>query len=575
MLKTKIVSSLVKVYTDSSFDELKPFEKISMLKGERISFQLALQYVKEATDGKFTERKLYTPRILGALSQYVTLREVRNVGVELPTLPDLADGDYERFTPGLYPDVLSPLGNGGRVIARVLFPSTVWIDVDVPNDAEAIGESTITVELLNDNGEIEGTESITVDLIDAILPEQTLIMTQWFHCDCLANYYDVEMFSEKHWNIIENFARVAHRNGINMLLTPTFTPPLDTTVGGERLTTQLVKVTVENGKYSFNFDLLDRWVDMCDRIGIKYFEIAHLFTQWGAKHAPKIMATVDGEYKRIFGWETDAQADEYVSFLRQFLAEFLSHMKKSGNDKRCFFHISDEPVKDQIESYCAAKASIADLLEGYVTMDALSDYPFYEQGIVSTPISNTNSIANFVNKGIPNLWAYYCCGECSGANDVDEIYKTCDYITIHVPLTDETKDYIGKAQFEMMKPGVVIVNTSRGGLVDTESLINGIKVGIIGGACLDVYEEEGDLFYEDFSGDVVQDDKLVRLIAMPNVLVTSHQAFLTNEALDNIASTTVDNLKRFFSGEGNSETEVCYGCGRLESCRKERNAKCF
>ena len=152
---------------------------------------------------------------------------------------------------------------------------------------------------------------------------------------------------------------------------------------------------------------------MCDRIGIKYFEISHLFTQWGAKHAPKVMATVDGEYRRIFGWETDASSDEYVTFLRQFLTEFLAHMKKSGNDKRCFFHISDEPTKDQIESYCAAKASISDLLDGYVTMDALSDYPFYEQGIVSTPISNTNSIANFVNKGIPNLWAYYCCGECS------------------------------------------------------------------------------------------------------------------------------------------------------------------
>ena len=126
-----------------------------------------------------------------------------------------------------------------------------------------------------------------------------------------------------------------------------------------------------------------------------------------------------------------------------------------------------------------------------------------------------------------------------------------------------------------MKPGVVIVNTSRGGLVDTESLINGIKVGIIGGACLDVYEEEGDLFYEDFSDHVIQDDNLVRLIGMPNVLVTSHQAFLTREALDNIASTTVDNLVKFFQGEGPSETEVCYHCERKETCRKERHKKCF
>ena len=107
-----------------------------------------------------------------------------------------------------------------------------------------------------------------------------------------------------------------------------------------------------------------------------------------------------------------------------------------------------------------------------------------------------------------------------------------------------------------MKDGVVIVNTSRGGLVNTEDLIQGIKTGKVGAACLDVYEEEGDFFYEDFSGHIVQDDKLVRLISMPNVIVTSHQAFLTKEALDNIASTTVNNLVRFFSGDPDPSTEV-------------------
>ena len=159
--------------------------------------------------------------------------------------------------------------------------------------------------------------------------------------------------------------------------------------------------------------------------------------------------------------------------------------------------------------------------------------------------------------------------------ELEELFRNSDIISLHCPLTEETHHIINDDAVEMMKPGAVIVNTSRGGLIDTESLINGIKVGIVGAACLDVYEEEGDLFYEDFSGHVVQDDKLVRLIAMPNVLVTSHQAFLTNEALDNIASTTVDNLQRFFRGEGNSDTEVCYGCGRQENCRKKRHAKCF
>lgn len=158
---------------------------------------------------------------------------------------------------------------------------------------------------------------------------------------------------------------------------------------------------------------------------------------------------------------------------------------------------------------------------------------------------------------------------------LEEIFRQSDVISLHCPLTEETHHLINDDAVEMMKPGVVIVNTSRGGLVDTESLINGIKVGIIGAACLDVYEEEGDLFYEDFSGDVVQDDKLVRLIAMPNVIVTSHQAFLTKEALDNIAGTTVDNLLKFSQGEGNPDNEVCYGCGHQADCRKARHAKCF
>ena len=100
-------------------------------------------------------------------------------------------------------------------------------------------------------------------------------------------------------------------------------------------------------------------------------------------------------------------------------------------------------------------------------------------------------------------------------------------------------------------------------------------LSIVGAACLDVYEEEGDLFYEDFSGSVIQDDKLVRLIAMPNVIVTSHQAFLTKEALDNIAHTTVENMVKFEKGIESPDTEVCYHCGRQTDCRKERHKKCF
>ena len=134
---------------------------------------------------------------------------------------------------------------------------------------------------------------------------------------------------------------------------------------------------------------------------------------------------------------------------------------------------------------------------------------------------------------------------------------------------------INEDTIRIMKPGSIIINTSRGGLIDTDALIDGIKSGQVYGAGLDVYEEEGDLFYEDFSGHVIQDDTLVRLITMPNVIVTSHQAYLTREALDNIANTTINNIQKFFAGELSPDTEVCYHCSRKETCRKERHKKCF
>ncbi len=139
-----------------------------------------------------------------------------------------------------------------------------------------------------------------------------------------------------------------------------------------------------------------------------------------------------------------------------------------------------------------------------------------------------------------------------------ELFRQSDIISLHCPLTEDTRHIINEDSIGQMKPNVTILNTSRGGLINTEALIQGLKDKKVGAACLDVYEEEGDFFYEDFSGHIVRDDKLVRLISMPNVIVTSHQAFLTEEALDNIAATTVDNIVQFFEGNPKTGTEVVY-----------------
>ena len=158
---------------------------------------------------------------------------------------------------------------------------------------------------------------------------------------------------------------------------------------------------------------------------------------------------------------------------------------------------------------------------------------------------------------------------------LDELLEKSDIISLHCPLTDETRHMINAEAIAKMKKGVVLVNTSRGALIDAEALLEGIKARKIGAACLDVYEEEADVFFEDRSGHILNDDLLSRLISMPNVIVTSHQAFLTEEALNNIAETTVSNILSCFEKDGMCDNELCYRCGNIEQCKKERKGKCF
>ncbi len=156
-----------------------------------------------------------------------------------------------------------------------------------------------------------------------------------------------------------------------------------------------------------------------------------------------------------------------------------------------------------------------------------------------------------------NVTAYDKFPDCTtGINYVslDELLESSDIISFHCPLTAETYHTLNTETIAKLKKGVVIINTSRGALIDAEALLEGIKSRKIGAACLDVYEEESDVFFQDYSGHIIDDDILARLISMPNVIVTSHQAFLTEEALNNIAETTVKNLVK---------------CGNNEKCDNE------
>jgi D-lactate dehydrogenase len=138
---------------------------------------------------------------------------------------------------------------------------------------------------------------------------------------------------------------------------------------------------------------------------------------------------------------------------------------------------------------------------------------------------------------------------------MERVFAESDVISLHVPLMPQTYHLVNEAALAVMKPGVVLINTSRGALVDASALIKALKQGRIGAAGLDVYEEEAGVFFQDLSGHVLQDDVLARLLTFPNVIITSHQAFLTKEALGNIAETTLGNVKGLAEGKLNNEVK--------------------
>ena len=274
MIKYKIrqLSSLEKVFLNNK-DNFTEHFKGSMLKNEEYSYQIAFTKIVEDEWSLKTEAHI---KIESELAEFITVRLVKNVPSEIPAYKFDCDDGYITTDAGLFPDVLLPLDDNTVEIIPNVWQS-LWVSISIPGDFEKPGEYDIKISVGDEQSIFK------LEIIDANLPKQELIFTQWFHSDCIADVHNAEINSDKHWNLIRKYIKTAVYNGINMLLTPVFTVPLDTKIGGERPTFQLVSVKYD-GEYTFNFDMLTKWVDICLENGIEYFEISHLFTQWGAKH---------------------------------------------------------------------------------------------------------------------------------------------------------------------------------------------------------------------------------------------------------------------------------------------------
>ena len=401
--RTKLLSSLVKV-----FPKREPagtaFDKASALRGEVFSFQVAYR-----TNGHRIPLHVETE---SPLKRFIRLRSVENVPVEW--MPDAVDEDVEDNTPGIYPDILRKLEKN-TILSVWDHWRSIWVTVRIPENCPA-GRYGIKISFKYTDSTPEGakeevthSETLLLEVIDAVLPPQKLKNSHWFHTDCLMNYYGVEAFSPQYWKIVEAFMKNASKHGINMILTPLFTPPLDTAPGGERRTVQLVKVKKGKKGYSFDFSLLGKWFLLAEKCGIKYFEMSHLFTQWGAAFAPKVLAEVNGKEKRIFGWETKSTSKEYKEFLQALLPRLAANIRKKGFAGKVYFHCSDEPHEEHLATYGAASEILRRYLGDFPIFDALSRPDFFKKGLVSIPVACENHLEEFMDLPVPERWTYYCC----------------------------------------------------------------------------------------------------------------------------------------------------------------------
>lgn len=419
-LKTIVFSSLEKIFPEIEPSASKAVQNLSCFNNEPLSFQIAYKI----DCGEITATSAFA-KITTDLP--VSLYSVGYVPVLQASDANLQD----TYRSGLFPDrllekkinpkiglkrypwtALHVEDDGVHIAAQSDSWRTLWITVNERKKKIKGGVYSFKIEFFRQTtGTKLGEAETSVTVIDASLPKQKIKYTNWLHCDCICDAHAVEPFTPRFWELFADYVDKASLNGMNVLLTPCFTPPLDTPIGEERRTVQLVGVTLTNGRYSFDFSLLEKYVSIAKKHGIEYFEHAHFFTQWGALHAPKIMATIDGQYKRLFGWDTVAWGKKYTAFLHAYIPALLAFLKERKLDKKFIFHVSDEPAPESHATYVKAKAALGDLLKGYTVGDALSHYEYYADGTVTTPIVTTSEIKDFYGR-TKHLWAYYTGGQC-------------------------------------------------------------------------------------------------------------------------------------------------------------------
>ena len=314
--------------------------------------------------------------------------------------------DYIDPDTSLVPDVLSET-NGIDNIIPLCGKLNFLLKISPCEEMLPVGDITISVFAETEKGE-KDEKTYTLTVLDRELEKSDFRVTQWIHYDCIVDYHKCRPFSKRFYEILKSYFATAVEYGQTMVYVPLFTAPLDTRIGSERTTCQLVDVKKTDAGYEFGFDKVKYFIEFALASGFKYLEFSHLFTQWGALHAPKIIAEVNGKNRRIFGWETDSAGEESLTFIRALLTKLTAFINENGWHDISHFHVSDEPSAEALERYSVLRDVVRESIGDIHIMDALSNYEFYQRGLVSLPVPVIDRIAPFVENNVTHM-AYYCC----------------------------------------------------------------------------------------------------------------------------------------------------------------------
>lgn len=397
-LQTWLAPATVRHFPGTAAPQAAPPLRLDAARNARLSFQIVM--CMEKGDPKTVQVRASAPAGWTVRVRRVGYVPVRHHNTPISDDPLEMDGIGQ--IPGYVPDALF---EEDALILPAQETHAFWITVHTPPEAPA-GEYPIIVEVEAAGGEVRQHKAMIYLYPVTLQPRRDFHVTHWLYVDAIIDWYRTALFDDRFWELLPRYFRNLAEHGANTVIVPTFTLPLD----GVKRPSQLLRVKrLGTDRYWLDWTDVRRYVRLAQACGLTHLEWGHLFTQWGARYAPRIYEGQGENESLLWPPETPGTSAIYRAFLAQFLPELHRFAQEEEIAERSFYHVSDEPHgEEQLGTYRAAREMLRELAPWMRVMDALTQIEFARQGLTDTPTPSIHVAPDFAAEGIPS-WCYYCC----------------------------------------------------------------------------------------------------------------------------------------------------------------------